>query len=290
MDQPASRFEYPRACPSTIRFARLYAHRAPRDHVLTASEVQQRGRAFEHDPGGRRHCVRRDHGACDLQRPRPMVDVQPVRVAPVSLVVQAVSLCEEVLNGTGGRNKRGAGGSINSRELRRLSPSTGTLVSKPVRTTFERHVSRIVGQIEPRPCGDHSQPASGVQTEEVDARPVAHSDVGSDIEFSESRHPWQRGRRPKTNVRHVERHDGNHAAPSTRSRSKAGGTKRRRSDALTRQWAKSTSCQDWVISHGARGIGHGRWAVFSTMERSKAIAQARSLTVPPPRHGRRKTQ
>ena len=66
---------------------------------------------------------------------------------------------------------------------RALARSTRTLVAQALATMLERHVGRVVRQIEKRPRRRDRQPASGIETEKVHTRPILHSNVGPNIEF-----------------------------------------------------------------------------------------------------------
>jgi hypothetical protein len=82
-------------------------------------------------------------------------------------MVQAISLREEVLDRTSGRDKRGARGFVDGLELRRLARSTRAFVPHTVGTTLDRHVGCVVGQIEKRPRRRDGEPAGGVEAEKV---------------------------------------------------------------------------------------------------------------------------
>src|SRR5438874_553456 len=151
----------------------LSALERPDDDVEPGRVVLQRlGRGVEPD---RRDRVQVDARLGPLERPRPMMDVSAVQLAFV-LGVQAITLRQEVLEGSGFRVENRSGRAVGRTEG---LPTAATAVEQDlVATAAHRDLRReILEPVEPTGSLDGDS-ARGVEREEPDPGLAVTGDVG----------------------------------------------------------------------------------------------------------------
>src|SRR5688572_23659249 len=94
------------------------------------------------------HGIDRDRRACELQGPRPVMNLKTVGAASAVLVIQAVSLGQEVLDRACRRRERRTCRFVDGAELRTLVASPRTLIVYGAITALGAHDGGIVRQVE----------------------------------------------------------------------------------------------------------------------------------------------
>jgi hypothetical protein len=112
-----------------------------------------------------------------------MVNLETVWTVSTVLVVQAVSLGQEVLERARGRDERRARCFIQSPEIRGALASPHALIVHDLATTVYLHARKVVREIEQGSGPPDGEPSTGIQTEEVDAGPFSDSNVCPNVEF-----------------------------------------------------------------------------------------------------------
>src|SRR5262245_7701377 len=120
-----------------------------------------------------------------------MMNVQPVRRSSAMAVIQAVTLSKEVLEASLCRIEHRANGSVPCTE-----DSSRLLLSPPkvgARSLVRRNTGlcEVIRQIEERSRRFDGECTRGIEAEEIHAGPVAHADVGANVDLGKLRQPTE---------------------------------------------------------------------------------------------------
>ena len=101
-------------------------------------------------------------------------------------VVQAVTLCQEVVQRTWLSVERRPHGLVTGDQFRRTAvPDAAARIVNAPRFIVDLHLRREIGEVKQRPCCGDGKSTLRIKAEKIDARRAADRHVRPDIEFRE---------------------------------------------------------------------------------------------------------
>ena len=172
----------------------------------------QQLRCSQSKPQRFRHGILRNLGLCDLQIPWQMMDVSSLQGSARVRAVQAVPLCQEMLQCLARGVKSVSVSAIFSPQHSGRSVSLFSFagILNPSVSFLAAHRREKIRQLKPFPGNSHGQAARGIKAEEPHSGLFAMLHIRPNIQFREARRPRDRRRISQPHSLHAKR---NHAQP-----------------------------------------------------------------------------